>query len=175
MSAGMTQPEVQRVLDQALFEGIFTKDYRTLGRAISYAKQELVANSVAYGESGKTFLLFGDPAMKLKVPLPTAPTAPAGQVSGQSVTLTWGASTDANGGAVAGYNVYRSTSPNGPYTKMNSSLITNTQYTDSTVETGTYYYVVKSVDSDGYESPGTLDTLPTLYSLKSLYTLKSTS
>ncbi len=83
MSTGMTEPEGQRVLDQALFEGIFKRDYRTLGRAISYAKQELVANSVALGETGKTFLLFGDPAMKLKVPLPTAPVNPAGHVVGE--------------------------------------------------------------------------------------------
>jgi hypothetical protein len=162
MSTGMTEPEGQRVLDQALFEGIFTRDYRTLGRAISYAKQELVANSVALGETGKTFLLFGDPAMRLKVPLPTAPTAPTGQVSGNSVTLTWGASTDANGTPVAGYNVYRSTSPNGPYTKVNSSLITSNGYTDNTVTSGTYYYVIKSVDNDGDESPGTLEMTVTI-------------
>ena len=78
------------------------------------------------------------------------------------MTLTWGASTDANGAAVAGYNVYRSATPNGPYTKLNSSLITNNQYTDSTVQSGTYYYVVKSVDSDGYESPGTLEMTVTV-------------
>jgi hypothetical protein len=104
---------------------------------------------VGLGEIGKTFLLFGDPAMKLKVPLPTAPTAPTGQVSGLSVTLTWGASTDANGGAVAGYNVYRSTTPNGPYTKVNTAPIDNTRYADSTVQSGTYYYVIKSEDTDG--------------------------
>jgi len=162
MSAGMTEPEAQRVLDQGLFEGIFKRDLRTLGRAISYAKQELVANSATLGETAKTFLLFGDPAMRLKVPLPTAPTAPAGQVSGQSVTLTWGASSDLNGAAVAGYNVYRSTTPSGPYTKLNSSLITDTQYTDNTVTSGTYYYVVKSVDRDGYESAGTLEMTVTV-------------
>jgi hypothetical protein len=162
MSAGMTDPEGQRVLDDALFEGIFKRDYRTLGRAVSYGKQELVANSVALGEMGKTFLLFGDPAMKLKVPLPTAPTAPAGQVSGQGVTLSWGASSDANGGVVAGYNVYRSTTPNGPYTKVNTSPITSTQYADNTVQSGTYYYVIRSVDSDGYESPGTLEMTVTI-------------
>jgi len=162
MSAGMTEPEAQRVLEQALMEGIFKRDYRTLGRAIAYAKQELVANSVGLGETGKTFLLFGDPAMKLKVPLPTAPTAPAGQVSGQSVALTWGASTDANGGAVAGYNVYRSTTANGPYTKVNTSLVTNNQYTDNSVQIGTYYYVVKSVDGDGDESAGTLEMTVTI-------------
>ena len=93
MSSGMTDPEGQRVLDQALFEGIFKRDLRTLGRAISYAKQELVANSAALGETGKTFLLFGDPAMRLKVPLPTMPGNPTGQVSGNRVSLSWGTST----------------------------------------------------------------------------------
>jgi len=58
--------------------------------------------------------------------------------------------------------VYRSTTPNGNYTRMNSSLITGTRYTDSTVETGTYYYVVKSVDRDGYESAGTLEMTVTV-------------
>jgi Peptidase family C25 len=162
MSAGMTEPEGQRVLDQALYEGIYKRDLRTLGSAISYAKQELVANSVGLGEMGKTFLLFGDPAMRLKVPLPTAPVNPTGQVSGQSVTITWGASADANGAPVAGYNVYRSTSPNGPYAKLNSSPATITQYTDSTVQSGTYYYVIRSVDSDGYESAATLEMTVTI-------------
>ena len=105
---------------------------------------------------------YSDPAMRRKVPLPTAPTAPGGQVSGQSVTLSWGASADANGGAVAGYNLHRSTSPNGPYTQINTPLIMNIQYADSTLQTGTYYCVLKSVDSDGYESPGTLEMTVTI-------------
>lgn len=66
-----------------------------------------------------------------------------------SATLTWTASTS----AVSGYNVYRSTISGGPYTKLNSSLITTTSYTDSTVQAGlTYYYVLTSVDSTGVES-----------------------
>jgi hypothetical protein len=66
-----------------------------------------------------------------------------------SVTLNWTASTS----TVAGYNVYRSTVSGGPYTKMNSSLITTIQDTDSTVLSGrTYFYVVTSVDSSNVES-----------------------
>src|ERR1019366_10496562 len=66
-----------------------------------------------------------------------------------SVTLNWTASTS----AVSGYNVYRSTVSGGPYTKVNSTLVTTTQYTDSTVQAGqTYYYVVTSVDSSNVES-----------------------
>ena len=165
MSSGMTDPEGQRVLDQALFEGIFKRDYRTLGRAISYAKQELVANSEALGETGKTFLLFGDPAMRLKVPLPTMPGSPTGQVWATGVSLSWGASTDANGGAVVGYNVYRSASPSGPYTMVNSAPVSGTHYTDSSAPGGTSYYVIKSVDRDGDESPGTLEMTVTLGSV----------
>jgi hypothetical protein len=66
-----------------------------------------------------------------------------------SVTLSWTASAS----AVSGYNVYRSTVSGGPYTVLNSSLITTTSYTDTTVQAGTtYYYVVTSVNSSGVES-----------------------
>ena len=66
-----------------------------------------------------------------------------------AVTLNWGASTS----TVSGYNIYRSTVSGGPYTKQNSSLISTTSYTDSSVQAGqTYFYVVTSVDSTGTES-----------------------
>jgi fibronectin type 3 domain-containing protein len=55
---------------------------------------------------------------------------------------------------VSGYNVYRGTTPNGPYsTRLNPSLVTVADYADSTVASGTtYYYVVTSVDSSNVES-----------------------
>ena len=54
---------------------------------------------------------------------------------------------------MAGYNVYRSTSASGTYSKINSSLDANTAYTDSTVISGqTYYYEATSVNSGGQES-----------------------
>ncbi len=66
-----------------------------------------------------------------------------------SVDLSWNASTS----PVVGYNVYRSTSSNGPYEKLNASLVSATTYTDQTVEGGvTYYYVTTAVDSEGLES-----------------------
>jgi fibronectin type 3 domain-containing protein len=68
-----------------------------------------------------------------------------------SAVLSWVASTSSD---VTGYNVYRSTVSGGSYTKINSSLITESTYTDSTVVSGkTYYYVTTSVDSSGEESP----------------------
>jgi hypothetical protein len=66
------------------------------------------------------------------------------------VSLGWTASTSQD---VVGYNAYRSTSSGGPYTRLNSSLISNTNYNDQTVQSGyTYYYVTTAVDSQGMES-----------------------
>jgi fibronectin type 3 domain-containing protein len=55
---------------------------------------------------------------------------------------------------VSGYNVYRGTTSNGPYsTQLNSSLVTAVGFTDSTVAAGTtYYYVVTAVNSSNVES-----------------------
>lgn len=66
-----------------------------------------------------------------------------------SVTLNWTASTS----AVAGYNVYRGTTAGGPYTKLNSSLVSGVSYADSSVQSGvTYFYVTTAVTSSGVES-----------------------
>jgi fibronectin type 3 domain-containing protein len=60
------------------------------------------------------------------------------------------ASTSSN---AAGYNVYRGAISGGPYTKVNSSLIVGTTYTDSLVQAGqSYYYVATAVDTSGNES-----------------------
>ncbi len=65
------------------------------------------------------------------------------------VDLSWTASVS----KVAGYNVYRSNTSNGPYTKSNGSLVSSTTYSDPTVLSGlTYYYVTTAVDSVGRES-----------------------
>ena len=67
-----------------------------------------------------------------------------------SVALAWDASKSSG---VVGYNVYRATVSGGPYTKLTPSAISETQYTDTTVEAGhIYYYVVTSVDSNGVQS-----------------------
>lgn len=70
-------------------------------------------------------------------------------VLAHKATLSWTASTS----TVIGYNVYRGTVLGGPYTLQSSSLVTNTQYVDSTVVAGqTYYYVATAVASGNVES-----------------------
>jgi hypothetical protein len=68
-----------------------------------------------------------------------------------SVLLNWNASSSQN---VVGYNVYRGTTQGGPYpTKVNTSLDSETTYTDTSVTNGTtYYYVTTAVNSDNEES-----------------------
>jgi fibronectin type 3 domain-containing protein len=114
-------------------------------------------------------LLFGDPAMKLKVPLPRRPTRLKALFRSQGgVELSWAAAIDCNDNPVAGYNIYRSTGASDVYTKLNRDIIAQPEYIDgtasatpasnspdlaATVASGpTYYYVVTSVDNDGDES-----------------------
>ncbi|MGA9979460.1 MAG: choice-of-anchor D domain-containing protein [Candidatus Sulfotelmatobacter sp.] len=66
-----------------------------------------------------------------------------------TVNLSWDASTS----QVSGYNVYRSPSLSGTYSKMNPELDASTAFTDNSVSSGsTYYYDVTSVNSSGVES-----------------------
>ncbi len=66
-----------------------------------------------------------------------------------SVGLSWIPSSS----PVVGYNVYRSKTSGGPYTKLTPVLEPSTNYLDISVQSGqTYYYVNTAVDSHGAES-----------------------
>jgi hypothetical protein len=69
--------------------------------------------------------------------------------------LTWTQSA----GDVIGYNVYRGSQSGGPYILLNSSMIDSTSYTDTTVSSGTYYYIITAVDSSGNESLNSNETM----------------
>ncbi len=81
---------------------------------------------------------------------------PSIQVSGtgvaqgaHSVSLTW----NPGDGNAVGYNIYRSTVQAGPFQEINTALDSSTNYTDSTVSSGTtYYYVATEVNAEGQES-----------------------
>ena len=172
MPTGMTSTEGQRILNSALFEHIFNQDIRTLGPAIANAKQTLLANGDAHFEQiADTFLLFGDPAMALKVPLPRMPKGVRIQREDNGILIQWAVAKDCDNNPVAGYNVYRSLSAAGIYTKINGAVITEAQYLDTEPAgisaqssagsaAASYYYGVTSVDSSGEESVQTLAISP---------------
>jgi hypothetical protein len=172
MPTAMTSTGGQHILNTALFEAIFTKDIRQLGPAIADAKQTLLANGGAeYAEISKTFLLFGDPALALQVPIPHKPSGIEVQRTEQGIKISWQAVADSSGHPVAGYNVYRSSTPDGIYTKINTELITATEFLDtnpggvgsssvSGASGGTSYYGVTAVDDSGDESVQTLGSSP---------------
>lgn len=65
------------------------------------------------------------------------------------VDLAWTGSSS----SVSGYNIYRSSTSGGPYTRLNSALLPGTSFTDSNVQAGqTYFYVTTAVNSSNVES-----------------------
>jgi hypothetical protein len=82
---------------------------------------------------------------------PEAPTKPAALPDDGRILLDWSDNMEAD---LAGYNVYRSSGPSAPYTKVNAKLLGSSEYTDTDVVSCiNYYYVVTAEDLDGYESP----------------------
>jgi hypothetical protein len=83
----------------------------------------------------------------------TPPAAPAGlsaTAGKRKITLNWTANTEPD---LAGYNVYRSSSATGTFTKLNSSPVTTNTYTNSSLTSGsTWYYYVTAVDTSNNQS-----------------------
>ncbi len=169
MPTGMTTTAGQHIFNNAVFEALFVNDIRQLGPAIASAKQTLLANGDAYFEQiSQTFLLFGDPAQTLKIPLPRMPGGVKAYWENNSVRIRWNAALDSNGNAVAGYNIYRASAPAGPYSRVNTELVTGTEFVDTEGAVGIdegggaggSYYGVTAVDSFGDESAQSLGISP---------------
>jgi hypothetical protein len=82
--------------------------------------------------------LMGDPSLRMHVVAP--PTNVRGTTNGSSVTVNWSASSD----NVVGYHVYRANGTNGSFTRLTTSPITATTYTDSS-SGGSANYMVRAV------------------------------
>ena len=109
-----------------------------LGETIGYGAK-MTMNSQPYHpkqyERSVHIALMGDPTLRLHPVLPAAHLS-AGR-SGAGATLTWSPSPDS---AVAGYHVYKSASGKGPFTRVNSSLVQGTSFSD-TSSAGAVYMV----------------------------------
>jgi fibronectin type 3 domain-containing protein len=97
----------------------------------------------AYNSSGET-----RSAEKPTLTRPSAPNATATATSTSNITITWDAVTGATG-----YNIYRNTSAEGPFTdanKINPSPVIGTSQPDSGRATATrYYYQVEALNAGG--------------------------
>ncbi|MDP2210426.1 MAG: S-layer homology domain-containing protein [Candidatus Aquicultor sp.] len=93
----------------------------------------------------------GNDTVQTVLPKPTGLKAEAGN---GKITLTWNtASAQSSAPQIAGYNIYRGTKPTGLVTRINSTPLMTTSYSDTTVEPNiTYYFWVTTVGSDGKES-----------------------
>ena len=81
---------------------------------------------------------------------PSVPTGLTANLNGISVELDWNDNTE---GDLEGYHVYRSTTSGSGYSKLNSSVLVVSDYTDHTGVGGeSYYYVVTAVDTSWNES-----------------------
>ncbi|HBW46607.1 TPA: hypothetical protein DEF17_01580, partial [bacterium] len=106
----------------------------------------VVAIDSAGQSSGYLSEVLGVPMAPDTTP-PSAPSAMDANVSGGAIVVTWNASPETD---VAGYNIYRSTALNGSYSKLNSSLVAATTYSDNSVSVGTtYYYRLRAQDGAG--------------------------
>jgi len=111
----------------------------------------LVIMSRAVDDSGN--LEVATAAITITVGDATPPAAPGGLTAAGSATgisLAWNANTEAD---LAGYNVYRSASADGPFARLNTGLLPVTSYTDDAAPAGSVsYYRVTAIDTGGNES-----------------------
>jgi outer membrane protein assembly factor BamB len=81
---------------------------------------------------------------------PAAPQGLAAAPGANVISLSWAGNAEAD---LAGYNVYRSLSPGAGYTRINESLLTAPQYSDTNVTNClNYFYTVTAQDNYGFES-----------------------
>jgi len=74
----------------------------------------------------------------------------------ETVSLQWDDNYEID---LCGYNLFRSTTSGGGYTKLNGSPLPDSNYIDNSVSNNTmYYYVVTAVDTSGNESGDSVET-----------------
>ncbi|MHC1765364.1 MAG: Ig-like domain repeat protein [Verrucomicrobiia bacterium] len=108
----------------------------TIGFSTRLAQKNFILYAANYYPRYVHVALMGDPTLRMHVVGPPAAVLAMRNSSG-GVDLGWGASTD----TVLGYHVYRASAALGPYSRVNSELITGTTYTDSAPGSDRFYMV----------------------------------
>jgi hypothetical protein len=110
------------ILSQGLYHSLFDENVLELGLVTTQAKVYLYANSTSYRDLIDTYLLLGDPAIRLPL-TPTAVNLKSFSFHARSpvgILLDWATVQETN---TLGFNIYRSQVSLGVYTKLNQTLI----------------------------------------------------
>ena len=111
--------------------------HMALGETIGFSARLAQNNDgVLYNSSYAQFVhiaLMGDPALRMHVVAPPANLTVATNSMGRSL-LQWTGSPD----AIAGYAIYRATNAAGPFTRLNSELLTTNRFSDPAVSPAVY-------------------------------------
>jgi len=121
-----------------------------IGSGVTLAPGQFVTLAVSFNPSGsgKANGMVSLTSSTSNSPI-NLPLSGNGVVAAHSAGLDWDASTS----VVVGYNIYRNSASDASWTRLNSSPVTTTSYTDWDVQSGGFYlYSVKSVSSSNAES-----------------------
>jgi hypothetical protein len=130
-----------------------------LGETIGYTARltqndgnGLYANQVNPSAGGIHVALMGDPTLRMHPVAP--PSALNGTVNSSGVSLSWTPSSD----SILGYHIYRAANEAGPFTRLTSSLVSGTSFTDASAPAGANTYMVRAVKlestpSGSYQNP----------------------
>lgn len=113
----------------------------TVGDAIRLSQNNttLYANQVNQGTRGIHIALVGDPTLHMQVVAP--PSGLSVAPGGGPPVLSWTGSPDAD----AGYHVYRAANESGPFTRVSTSAVPGTTFTDNSAPAGTFTYLVRAM------------------------------
>ncbi|MBC7776734.1 MAG: T9SS type A sorting domain-containing protein [Phycisphaerae bacterium] len=123
------------------------------GETIGYCNKETMnaqlnaAYPPSSGKGGAHVALLGDPTLRAHI-LKPATNLTLSSLNCQSVELSWTASAD----TVAGYHIYRAPAQDGPYTRLTTTPVASTTYTDNSPVQGTLFYQVRAIRN--VTSPG---------------------
>ena len=120
---------------------------RGVSNNVPYSYKIAAQNAIGWGPNSTAVPATPVPGM-------TEPSAPLNLVASGGIgqiALTWQVPASDGGSAITGYRVYRGTSPGGenstPIASTNSATLS---YTDTGLSAGTYYYVVRAVNANGF-------------------------
>ncbi len=113
-----------------------------LGESIGYCAKITQNNKGTYQDNlyknTVPIELMGDPTLRLHIIAPPTNVNASAQNNNTEVNLSWTASDESS---ITGYSIYHSNKPDGNYTLINSTPVTETSFIDKSASDTNYYFV----------------------------------